>query len=83
MPVMQNKMDSLAKRHVDAYKKSFALTEANRRPESIMHEVEVKPCSFAFRREEDGTVLCDIEALLTRNLCECILYFYDEICSIP
>ena len=47
-----------------------------------MHEVEVKTCSYAFGREKDGTVLCDIEAHITRNLCECILYFYDEIFGI-
>ena len=35
------------------------------------------------QREEEGTVLDDIEARLTRNLCECILYFYCEICGIP
>ena len=29
-----------------------------------------------------GPVLCDIEAHLTRNLCECIVYFYGEICGI-
>ena len=40
-----------------------------------MHEVEV-------RWEEEDTVLGDIEARLTRNLCECILYIYGEICGI-
>ena len=34
-------------------------------------------------REEEGTVLCDIQTRPTRNLCECILYFYGEICGIP
>ena len=28
-------------------------------------------------------MLGDIEACLTRNLCECILYFYGELCGIP
>ena len=37
----------------------------------------------AFGREEEGSVLGDIEARLTKNLCECILYFYGEICGIP
>ena len=32
---------------------------------------------------EEGTVFGDIEACLTRNLCECILYFHGEICGIP
>ena len=36
----------------------------------------------AFGREEEGTVFGDIEAGLARNLCECILYFYGEICGI-
>ena len=45
-----------------------------------MHEV--KSLSHAFGREEEGTVLCNIEPRLTRNLFECILYFYDEICGI-
>ena len=35
-----------------------------------------------FGREEEGTVLGHIEARLTRNLFECILYFYGEICDI-
>ena len=30
-----------------------------------------------------GYCICDIEAHLTRNLCEFIFYFYDEICGIP
>ena len=42
-----------------------------------------KALSHAFRREEEGTVLSDIEARLTRNLCECILYLYGEINGIP
>ena len=43
-----------------------------------------KALSHAFGREEEGTVLGDIEARLTRNLyfCECILYFYGEIWCI-
>ena len=41
-----------------------------------------KALSYAFGREEEGTVLDDVEAL-TRNLSECIFYFYGEICSIP
>ena len=40
-----------------------------------MHEVE----RHAFGREEEGTVFRDIEARLTRNLCESIWYFYGEI----
>ena len=31
---------------------------------------------------EEGYVLGNIEACLTRNLCECIFYFYGEICGI-
>ena len=46
-----------------------------------MHEVEA--ISHAFGREEEGTVLGDIEACLIRNLFECILYFYGEIWGIP
>ena len=34
--------------------------------------------SYAFGREEEGTVLGDIEVCLTRNLCECI-----STCGIP
>ena len=41
-----------------------------------------KAHSHAFGREEEGTVLGDIEASLTRTLCECILYFYGEIWGI-
>ena len=48
-----------------------------------MHEVKKKALSHAFGREEESTVLCDIEACLTRNLCEFILYFYGEICAVP
>ena len=48
-----------------------------------MHEVGSKALSHAFGREEEGTVLGDIEGCLTRNLCECILYLYGEICGIP
>ena len=32
---------------------------------------------------EERTVLGDIEARHTRNLYECILYFYDKIFGIP
>ena len=35
-----------------------------------MHEVEVKLSRHAFGREEEGTVLGYIEALLARNFCE-------------
>ena len=36
--------------------------------------------SYAFGREEDGTILEDIKAFL----CECIFYnIYGEICGIP
>ena len=37
-----------------------------------------KALSHAFGREEEGTVtvLGDIEACLTRNLCECILHSF-------
>ena len=42
-----------------------------------------KALSHAFGREEEGTVLCDNRACLTRNLCELILYFYGVICGIP
>ena len=41
-------------------------TEANWKPENGMHAV-----SYAFGREEEGTVLGDIEAVL----CECIFTF--------
>ena len=41
-----------------------------------------KALSHTFEREEEGTVFGDIEARLTRNLCESILYFYGEICGI-
>ena len=48
-----------------------------------MHEVEVKLSVMHLGgREEEGTVLGDIEACPTRNLSECILYFYGEICCI-
>ena len=30
----------------------------------------------------DSLAKNDIQACLTRNLCECILYFYGQICSI-
>ena len=46
-----------------------------------------KTLSFAFGRKEEDTVLGDIEAGLTRNLCECIctiIYNINgEICGIP
>ena len=35
-----------------------------------------------FGRENQGTVLGNNEARLTRNVCECIFYFYGEICGI-
>ena len=41
-----------------------------------------KALNHAFGREEEGNVLGDIGARLTRNLCECILFFYGEICGI-
>ena len=42
-----------------------------------------KALSHAFGREEEGTVVDDIEARVTRNLRKCILYFYGEIWGIP
>ena len=45
-----------------------------------MHEVEEKLSAMHLRGR--GTVLGDIEARLTRNLCECILYFDGKICGI-
>ena len=42
-----------------------------------------KALGHAFGREEEGTILCNIKARLTRNFCECNLYFYDKICGIP
>ena len=35
----------------------------------MMHGVGSKALSHAFEREEEGTVLGDIEARLIRNLC--------------
>ena len=48
-----------------------------------MHEVEVKLSAMHLGGKKRVLVLGDIEGRLTRNLCECILYFYGEICSIP
>ena len=39
--------------------------------------------SSDYEREEEGPVSRDIEAGLTRNLFEYILYFYGEIWGIP
>ena len=56
--------------------KSLANTEANWKPEDSMHAN-----SFAFEREEEGTGLGEIEAIL----CECIFFFYNcgKTCGVP
>ena len=80
--MIQNKMDSLAKKTLcgcrnssDIYTNLWLLLNPIEDRKFCVLSLS-KALSHAFGREEEGTVLGVIEACLTRNLCECILYCY-------
>ena len=87
--MIQNKTDSLAKTSCGCRISSentnlWPVLKPIEGRKILCMKLKFKALSHAFRKEEEGTVLCDIaEARFTRNMCACILYFYDEICGIP
>ena len=59
--------------------KSLALL----RPENIMHDVEAKLSAMHLGGRKRVLYYVILKLVLKRNMCECILYFYSEICGIP
>ena len=80
-------MDSLAKKHcvdeeIDQIIEIFVPYWSKLKAGKYYAWSWSKAVSHAFGREEEGSVLGNIEVCVTRNLCECLLFFYGEICGI-